>query len=245
VGPKYQPYDVDEIMAQVIAAVPSDARCDITYDGYRARMNVLFHSNVEAERVVAGEFFKAGLNVKTADDGTGSIWISSEIWRNLCLNLYIIDHSRELVTRKIHVGDPVAIAQAVTLGIQEAMNKVGHFVSKWSEAKSDLIESMEGVRGLSAVENVQDVFRGLVANKVVHVSGVKPVETFGRLLGAFEKEPGNDRTAIVNAVTRMAHEEVWPRWTDGEDLERLGGMLLFQKHWDTKLRDDEREKLSF
>ena len=98
---------------------------------------------------------------------------------------------------------------------------------------------------MGAAEDVQDGFRGIVANKVVHVSGVKPEETFARLLVAFEKEPGNNRTSIVNAVTRMAHEEVWPRWTDGEDLERLGGMLLFQKQWDTAIREEERKLLSF
>ena len=93
--------------------------------------------------------------------------------------------------------------------------------------------------------NVEEVFRGLVANKVVHVSGVKPDDMFARLMTAFEKEPGSDRTAIVNAVTRIAHDDVWPRWTDVEDLERLGGQLLFATGWHVAIKDELRAKISY
>jgi hypothetical protein len=52
---------------------------------------------------VAGEIFKAGVAITTADDGTGAIRIAAQVCRNLCKNLIIIDRaSQTSVTR--HVG---------------------------------------------------------------------------------------------------------------------------------------------
>jgi hypothetical protein len=83
--------------------VPKDARAEVVYDGYRARLSVLFHSNIVPERCVAGEIFKAGVSIITADDGTGAIRIAAQVWRNLCRNLIILDRaSQTSVTR--HVG---------------------------------------------------------------------------------------------------------------------------------------------
>jgi len=231
VGPRYSAHDIDVLAAQVMEhpSIPADARCDITYDGYKARINVLFHSNVQPEKVVAGEIFKAGFSLRTADDGTGSIMTESEIWRNLCLNLIIIDHAREMVMRRRHVGD--GIAEAVELGIEAAMSKVQYFADAWSEA------TVENVIERYGVENVEDVFRRLVANKVLHVPNVAPERMMQRLLDAYQKEPGSDKTAIVNAVTRAAHESEWPSWEAVSDLERVGGQLLFAPVWDLQVDD--------
>ena len=239
VGPKYGAHDVDSIAEQVMAseAIPADAKCDITYDGYRMRMNVLFHTNIQPGKAVAGEIFKAGIMLKTADDGSGSIQISAQVFRNLCLNLIIIDHAKDLVTRRKHYG--TGIQADVEAGIATAMGKVKVFADKWSEA------TLENVMEKYGVHNVEDVLRGLVFNKVVHVSGVKPDEMYDRLLRAYQAEPGYGKTAIVNAVTRCAHSETWSRWTDTEDLERKGGELLFAKVWNVAISDEDRESLTY
>lgn len=239
VGPRYGAHDVDAIAEQVMRseAIPGDAKCDIVYDGYRMRMDVLFHTNVQPEKAVAGEIFKAGILLKTADDGSGSIQISAQVFRNLCLNLIIIDHAKDLVTRRKHYG--TGIEDAVAEGIATAMGKVKHFADKWSEA------TLENVLDKYGVHDVESVLRGLVHNKVVHVSGVKPEEMFEKLLRAYQAEPGYGRDAIVNAVTRCAHTETWSRWTDVEDLERKGGELLFAKAWNVAISDEDREALTY
>jgi hypothetical protein len=89
VGPRYSPLDIDVIATQVHQIVPKDARAEVVYDGHRARISVLFHSNIELENFVAGEIFKAGVSIITADDGTGAIRIAAQVWRNLCRNLII------------------------------------------------------------------------------------------------------------------------------------------------------------
>jgi hypothetical protein len=239
VGPRYGAHDIDKIAEQILTSpsIPGDAKCDIVYDGYRARIDVLFHSNVQPEKVVAGEIFKAGIMVKTADDGSGSIQISAQVWRNLCLNLIIIDHAKDLVTRRKHYG--TGIQADVEAGILTAMGKVKHFADKWSEA------TLENVLEKYGVHDVEAVFRGLVFNKVVHVPGVKPEEMMERLNRAYQAEPGYGKTAIVNAVTRAAHAETWGSWTDVEDLERKGGELLFQPVWNIAIPADELAELSY
>lgn len=239
VGPRYGAHDVDKIAEQILTSpsIPADAKCDIVYDGYRARIDVLFHSNVQPEKVVAGEIFKAGIMVKTADDGSGSIQISAQVWRNLCLNLIVIDHAKDLVTRRKHYGN--GIQADVEAGIVTAMGKVQHFADKWSEA------TLENVIEKYGVHDVDAVFRGLVFNKVVHVPGVKPEEMMERLMRAYHAEPGYGKTAIVNAVTRAAHTETWGSWTDVEDMERTGGALLFQPVWNIQIPEDKLAGLEY
>lgn len=239
VGPRYTAHDIDKLAEQIMtsSAIPGDARCDVVYDGYRARIDVLFHTDVRPEKAVAGEIFKAGIMLKTADDGSGSIQISAQVWRNLCLNLIIIDHAKELVTRRKHYGS--GIVESVSDGIASAMKKIGHFSDKWSEA------SMENVIERYGVHDVDAVLRGLVYNKVVHVPGVKPADMFDRLLRAYQAEPGYGKTAIVNAVTRVAHTESWSRWTDVEDLERTGGELLYAKVWNVAIPESEAASLDY
>ena len=235
VGPRYSAHDIDAIAEQVMTspAIPADARADIVYDGYRARIDVLFHSNVQPERVVAGEMFKAGIMLKTADDGSGSIQIAAQVWRNLCLNLIIIDHAKEMVMRRSHRGN--GIAEAVEAGIADAMNKVAHFANKWSEATVEDVVEKYGLADMDAL------FRGLVFNKVVHVPGIKPKAMFERLQRAYRKEielaPDQrfNRSIVVNTVTRAAHSEEWRRWTDVEELETTGGQLLYQPVWNVQI----------
>jgi len=239
VGPRYGAHDVDAIAEQVMQApaIPKGAKCEIVYDGYKARMDVLFHSNVQPERVVAGEIFKAGILVKTADDGSGSIQISAQVWRNLCLNLIIVDHAREMTMRRRHFGE--GIADAVERGIANAMTKVKYFADAWSEAReTNVVEQYEA-------ESMEDIFRRLVATKTVHVPGVRPEAMFASLVSAWEKEPGTDVTSVVNAVTRTAHEANLPHWEAVEEMERLGGQLLFAKRWDLAVTPAELEKLSY
>lgn len=239
VGPRYGAHDIDKIAAQVMGAMPVDSRAEVTYDGYKSRINVLFHSNIAPEKAVAGEIFKAGLMVKTADDGTGSIQIAAEVWRNLCLNLIIIDHDRELVTRRRHIGNVDAIRADVEAGIAQAMQKVEVFAGQWSEA------TLENVLDRYGCQDIEAVFRGLIFNKVVHIPGCRPEEMFERLNRAWQMEPGYSKTAVVNAVTRAAHENPWGKWTDVEDLERTGGELLFANVWNVEVPEPDLEKLAW
>jgi len=232
-GPRYGVYDINQLAEQIAQGLDGDARADIVYDGYKARINVLFHSNIVPEKAVAGEIFKAGMMIKTADDGSGALKFHAQVWRNLCLNLIVIDFKQLLVGSRRHIGTGESIAADVRAHLEATKEKIGYFVKKWDES------SVENVMARYDLASPQDVIKGLCLNKVVHVPGVRPVDLIGRLTKAWEQEPGYTKTAYINAVTRMAHEESWRTWTTTEDLETTASALLFAKEWDVRLPEKQ------
>jgi hypothetical protein len=226
-GPRYTAYDVDKVAKSVANALKGvgDARAEITYDGYRATIDVLWHTNVQPSKAVAGEIFRVGLRVKAADDGSGGISVSLLLERNLCLNLIVIDFNKLLVGRRKHVGKVETIEAVVATYLDASAERLGHFVKAWDNGTAeDILERYD-------LQNVDEVIRGLVLNRVVWVAGVEPEAMQERLRRAWDKEPGYSRNAFINAITRCAHEEEWQRWSDVEDLESTAGELLFQKVW--------------
>jgi len=113
------------------------------------------------------------------------------------------------------------------------------FAGQWSEA------TLENVLDRYGCQDIEAVFRGLIFNKVVHIPGCRPEEMFERLNRAWQMEPGYSKTAVVNAVTRAAHENPWGKWTDVEDLERTGGELLFANVWNVEVPEPDLEKLAW
>lgn len=221
-GPRYQPFDVNLIAREVQEALHGmEARADVVYDGYRVRINVLFHSNVPATDLVAGEFFKAGLLIRTADDGTGSIKVDAQVWRNLCLNLIIIDQARQSTLRRRHAG--MGIRDSVRLGVQQAMESITHFTEAWGYART----SRPVEEGYASAETI---FRALIRTEQVQAPGGEDV-LVDRLLQAWSAEPGSNRADIINAITRAAHTTGWSSPWVTEELERQAGVLLFAKDW--------------
>jgi hypothetical protein len=226
-GPRYTAYDVDRVASSVAAALKGvgDARATITYDGYRATIDVLWHTNVQPSKAVAGEIFRVGLRVKAADDGSGGISVSLLLERNLCLNLIVIDFNKLLVGRRKHVGKVETIEAVVAGYLDASAERLGHFVKAWDNGTAeDILERYN-------LHDVDEVIRGLVLNRVVWVAGVEPEVMQERLRRAWDKEPGYSRNAFLNAITRCAHEEEWQRWSDVEDLESTAGELLFARTW--------------
>jgi hypothetical protein len=224
VGPRYSAFDVDKI-AEVIKATLADlgGRCTVVYNGFKASWDILFHSNIDAEQCVAGEFFKAGIRISTADDGSSSIKVKTLMFRNLCLNLIVIDVDEKLTTRRRHVGKNME--DTIVQGVEDAKRRVGYFAKKWSEAS---VENILDRYGLSSPEVV---FERMIANKVVHVAGYTDEEMTQRLITAYYTEPGWGKTSYINAVTKAAHMHSWRSMDDSATLEEQAGALLFQPVW--------------
>lgn len=64
-----------------------------------------------------------------------------------------------------------------------------------------------------------------------------------RLHDSWEREPGYSKTAILNAITRSAHEHTWSSWADTEDLESQAGSLLYQKVWNLDYSERTAEEI--
>jgi len=236
VGPKYAAFDVDKVAREAAAGIGGDARGVITYDGYKMTLDAMFHSNVRPEHAVAGEFFKGTVRIQAADDGTGSVRCKLGLWRNLCRNLIIVDFDTVLVGSRKHIGSATIQADVAEL-MGQASERIALIVDKWSEA------STENVLARYDLTDVDEVFRGLVLNDCVKAPGVKPDEMVKRLHEAWEREPGYSKTAILNAITRSAHEQTWTSWADTEELESQAGELLYQKVWNLDYSERTAEEV--
>ena len=237
VGPRYADHDADKVAAQIMAAVPAGARGDVMYDGYRFRISLQFHSDIQPEKCVAGEIFKAGILISGADDGSGSIKTAATVTRNRCLNLLILQEARQDVLRRRHYG--AGIVEDVRAGIDLTFSKIGHFAQAWDSATVDNVLERYGV------QDVDQVFRGLVYNKVVVVPGVSPKDLVSRLRDAFNAEPGYTKDSVINAITRAAHTGEWSHpWNQTEELERQAGRLLFAKRWNVDVPDEDLAKVA-
>ena len=235
-GPRYAAHDVNQVMRQAAEQIGHNARGTVRYDGYRMTLDAIFHTNVEPKNAVAGEFFKGMIRMRAADDGSGSINVSLGLWRNLCLNLIIIDFAKVLVGKRAHIGVDT-IADDVAELMKVANERIGLIVGKWSEASADNILERYDLGDADAV------IRGLVLNGAVKAPGVKPDEMITRLRRAWEKEPGYSKTAFLNAITRCAHTEEWRSWEDAEELESTAGELLYQPVWNLDVSEKTAEQL--
>jgi hypothetical protein len=235
-GPKYAPFNVDRVLHEAAAGIGGDARGSITYDGYRMSLDALFHSNIAPENAVAGEFFKGCVRISAADDGSGSVKIKLGLWRNLCRNLIIVDFDTVLIGSRRHVG-ATTIESDVRELMSSASDRIALVVAKWSEANT------EDVLARYDLQNVDEVFRGLVVNDCVRAVGVTDDDMVARLHTAWEREPGYSKTSILNAITRAAHESTWSSWADQEELESQAGELLYQQVWNLDRAEQTAEQI--
>lgn len=225
-GPKYAAFNVDRVVTEAARGIGGDARGDLKYDGYRMTLDALFHSNIHPTNAVAGEFFKGTVRITAADDGSGAINVKLGLWRNLCRNLIIVDFDTVLVGSRRHVGQSQDIEADVRALMSQASDRINLMVGKWNES------STEDVLKRYDLQDVDEVFQGLVINGAVSTCGVGKDEMVKRLHSAWEREPGYSKTDILNAITRAAHENTWGTWTDSEELESQAGELLYAKVWD-------------
>lgn len=231
VSSRYRPYDAHEVVAALAAGIgSSDARVEVLYDASTTALqaDMLWHTDVDAGAAVAGEVFKVGVRVRSADDGTGAIRFSAMFWRNLCRNLIVVDVGRVQVASVRHVGD---VPEAVRDALEHAQGRVSHFVDAWARVSVGSVLDEFGDYGITDVRGVLD---RLVTRKAVTVPGLAPDTLISRLYESWTREPGYSRASIINAVTRVAHEGAWTDWETADSLERQAGQLLTRTRWDMR-----------
>jgi len=209
---KYHPMDVDAV-AEVIGKAIGDTgmRADVTYDGYRMRVEATAHSDVAPEKYAAGETFKVGVTVRTDDTGRGGLHVHAIAVRNLCLNLVILDECSTPVARVTHMSSADQIAKALTRGVAKARDMVAPFLSRWSLANDiDEVSRLRASRRdlpVSVEEAIPGFYRALFARK--DMDRLLPIgagKAMDGVMAAWQREPGTTRAALVNGLTRWAHE---------------------------------------
>lgn len=245
VSGSYGAFDVDKIVTAISMAAPDDARGSIVYDGTRAKFEVLFHSNVEPTEYVAGEFFKAGVLIRTDDTGSGSIRISACVWQNLCLNLIILDECVQEIAAIRHIGSVEKLAAKFREGFKAALGTIEMFLAKWDYALKDDVSTELAVDELTLSmrpisEVIPGLFNGILERQLVPVRGQRKeiVQSLVRMYeadtsAAVEGKKYVSRAAIVNAFTRYAHEVNRDAFAQDEIERAAGGLLDINR--DTKV----------
>jgi hypothetical protein len=231
-SPTYREVDADILADYVQDAIAAKfdtveaPRGAVVYDPARGtlRADALFHADHIVD-VAAGDVFKGGIQFRTSDVGGGSIRGDLVLWRNLCLNLIIIDRKQASVMRLTHRGDNLRqrVAQGVWAAVDKAEQLVLGFAADWGIMRRAPLSRVT-LWGES-FQDAEEVLRyGLGEGKIKAPQG-------GRLstedvLKALAAEDRRDSLAdAINALTRAAHEAPLEQ-SSREAWERYAGSVL-------------------
>lgn len=203
---KYHPMDADRVAATIGKALANTGmRADVTYDGYKLRVEAIAHSDVAPQKYAAGETFKVGVTIKTDDTGRGGLHVHAIAVRNLCLNLMILDECSTPVARVTHMSSPEQIAKALARGVEKARDMVAPFLSRWSTA-NDIDEVDRLGTGMKIEDAIPGFYRALFARK--DMDRLLPIgagKAMDGVMKAWAVEGGTSRASLVNGLTRWAH----------------------------------------
>lgn len=238
-GEAYTEFDIDKLARAVKLAMPSEARAEVHYDGFRAKITALFHSTVNPKDYVAGEFFRAGIVVRTDDTGRGGVAGFGVLEQNLCLNLYILSRKAVPLFRASHIGDPVKLAAKIRDGLKKGEEQLAFFLDAWGYARKDDIAKQAMARGeLYEGMTMTAVFaalaNGAIERELVPVRGKREV-VVGELINAWEQDRSVDgpragtvtRAGLTNAFTRWAHESENSNEFFATEVEQSASALLW------------------
>lgn len=238
VSPSYTRFDCDKMAEAVkLAASELGGHARVTYDGERARVECLWHSDIQPEDYVAGEFFKAGVIVKSDDTGGGALRGSSVVWQNLCRNLIILDKASMGEFSIRHTASVEEMARRFRAGFEQSLKSIEHFRAAWGFAcRDNLAESVPTAGQLAARELMAGIFRAQLADEriPIPVAASKREVVVSGLMAAWDADTSasagkTTRAAVVNAVTRYAHQTAsLDPWAE-DDLQSAAGALVFGK----------------
>ncbi len=240
-SPKYTPIDLNDIASKLLdVRAFKDAKIDVSYDWEttQAILDITFHTDTDAGNAACGEYFKAGVRLKTADNGTGSLQASSYLVRNLCLNFIILDEAEIKLDRIVHRGSLDSRLDRLVAAVAKGSTSIEHFASKWSAANAEVIDVpaipskvVEEIKAWADCSTEERV-AGLVNGYAKQTGFQLTQQQAGIIAGAYGRDvmTGGDtitKAGVINAITRSAHEDM-SRWT-GDALERWAGTLTWNQ----------------
>ena len=140
------------------------------------------------------------------------------LWRNLCLNLIILDKAIGVDIRIKHTGSVEALAKRFQEAFAKALGSVEPFRKSWNwavqERDEKLVERVQGttseeISELPATAVLPGLFNGILERDLVPVKG-RRADVVPKLLEMHAQDEAADeygvsRASIVNAFTRYAH----------------------------------------
>ena len=225
VGHNFPDYDSYKVLDSIANSLPNEARTEITYagDGGTLNFDVLYHSDLDPQKAAAGEIFKVGFRLRTADNGSSAYRVSLLAYRNLCLNFIIIGAATLDLVKLMHKGEVARLEELLTTNVALAVEKVSVFSDRWNSARAEVVSFENEVQ-------LREMYLNLLTSGKLKIKGNKE-RIADNLVSAWQMERGNTKADIVNAVTRMAHTSGWSpsAWTDSVEAEEAAGELLYAK----------------
>jgi len=228
----YTAFDGDKVAEAMRRALDGiEARGTTRYDGERSSFDAFIHTTVQPERFVAGEVFRVGISLTTSDVGGGSIVVRSVAYQNLCRNLIIIDVAALPIATIRHVGNGDALARKFRDALTKAKNSIAPFMVAWNAACQEKLAIVDG----SEKKTIAGVFAGLIDDGF-RLPGYQVKETIDRLVRAWEADESSatiggrvSRAAVVNAITRAAHELTFDDPWAVDSLQESASRLLWNR----------------
>lgn len=227
VGPKYGKLDMDVIaaaLAEFVAKRANGARCEWALDKDGGSIDINFANPIAATDARVGEVFHAGYRIVDNEVGQGRALLHAIVTRIRCRNVSTITSDQEAASI-IHRGSTAALLASIMEGVKKADAKVAGFADAWADAgKSKIFDSDADAR---------TKLSKLCESGYISVPGVDHAQLFNRVWAAFQKEPGNSRASLVNAVNLAAHSGAWPGaspWVT-RNLEQQAGQLVYVRNF--------------
>jgi hypothetical protein len=159
VSDTYGEFGVDKVAKFLMKALRphlgDDARIQISYDPVTTNFtaDVIWHADKNTGKTMgAGDVFKVALRFSSNDVGNGAIRMSLASWRNLCLNLIIIDNRLAPIVRVIHKGDINKHIRKLSRAIPGTLSKLDEFLVHWGQtATIPLMSVIDADAALDAV----------------------------------------------------------------------------------------------
>ncbi len=209
------------------------AKGQALYDGHRWTLDLLWHSDLPiGESPVAGEIFRAGVRITSADDGSAGIRVKAILWRNLCLNFGIIGTAEQ---ESYTTHRRKSLAAWLREHVSKALDSTKGFARQWGDAHRQKLLGEARTQPAEAFGKLVDL--GFLA--APEGSGLTAKDYVERLVTAYRAEGGYtaDPKHIItvadgyNAVSR-AHMHTWASpWMVQDQQEQAGALYQRVAVW--------------
>lgn len=251
---KYAAVDADAIASAILHNVDSSAKAEVLYRGTRSRVDLLYHSDLDAGDVGVGEFYKASQRFTSDDDGTEGVRGSVSLFRALCINLTTASSTQDILRRR-HSGEVENILDALRRTVGSGLGVLKFFIEAFQARTRDdarVLAAKAKGKPFPVVADPSPIFRHIFTKgrKLWEVSGATTEDVVEKLTAAWQVEHDAPEawsvTGLSNAISRAAHEAAWSSPEVGEELEARAGALvtvpLHKVPWGWRAKAEEGEE---
>jgi hypothetical protein len=225
VSQKYTDVDGDKI-AELLKGLSAfeGAKGQLTYNPESTNINfdALWMPEDIAD-LAAGDVFKVGMRFRTNDSGKGSINGGGISFRNLCLNLIILDKLYVPQFQLRHIGNSAANVEHVMKDYFQRIRKgFNAFLTDWGQLSETPIYKVKIWN--QSFGNVTDALDWGVKHKKFGKQMADKVLVEALATG-YDFEKGNTLEDFINSITRASHQGLFDE-IERHQLERTAGELV-------------------